>query len=299
MLTLRLGVHMRLTFPLGRLGLVRRWTPVHGVHSSLSRSTPIAPRWRAPVAAVAVVALAASASAGFGGSRSSGYVVRPGDTVDGLAGRFGVVPAALAGANHLEDPNRILVGQVLDIPARDVVSVAGAGRDIDEVASSPAQTTASYPASSANPGAGAYPAGLLAHRSRLRLVGSFRHWAAISGVPAGLLEATTWMESGWQPRVVSSSGAVGIGQLEPATVRFVSETLLGLRGPLNPHLPDANIRMSATYLAWMLHRTHGDVTEALGGYYQGLKSLTADGPYPSTLHYTVVIGQLWRIFGSG
>ena len=44
------------------------------------------------------------------------YIVQPGDTVFGLARRFGVPPEAIVQANHLANPNYIRVGQVLVVP---------------------------------------------------------------------------------------------------------------------------------------------------------------------------------------
>lgn len=52
-------------------------------------------------------------SAGSSGS----YRVRPGDTLADLAPRLGVSPRRLAEANSLSNPNRILAGQVLTVPA--------------------------------------------------------------------------------------------------------------------------------------------------------------------------------------
>lgn len=48
----------------------------------------------------------------------SSYTVEPGDTLSGIAAELGVSTAELAKTNALTDPNRILVGQVLDIPGR-------------------------------------------------------------------------------------------------------------------------------------------------------------------------------------
>ena len=44
------------------------------------------------------------------------YVVREGDTLSGIAARFGVSEDAILDANPLSDPNRLLVGQELVIP---------------------------------------------------------------------------------------------------------------------------------------------------------------------------------------
>jgi len=49
------------------------------------------------------------------------YTVQPGDTLSGIAFRYGTTTDRLQAANGLSDPNRILVGQVPTIPAADTV----------------------------------------------------------------------------------------------------------------------------------------------------------------------------------
>ncbi|MDH3306628.1 MAG: LysM peptidoglycan-binding domain-containing M23 family metallopeptidase, partial [Acidimicrobiia bacterium] len=52
-----------------------------------------------------------------GATGSSGtYSVVAGDTMAGIAGRFGLTASQLASLNNLGDPNRIQVGQVLEVP---------------------------------------------------------------------------------------------------------------------------------------------------------------------------------------
>ncbi|MDQ3462638.1 MAG: lytic transglycosylase domain-containing protein, partial [Actinomycetota bacterium] len=97
------------------------------------------------------------------------------------------------------------------------------------------------------------------------------------------LMAMTWLESGWQNDVVSSAGAIGIGQLMPDTVTWLEDIVI--REPLDPHDPDDNIRMSARYLRWLLDRTGGDAATALAGYYQGLGAVRSSGVFPSTRVY--------------
>lgn len=45
------------------------------------------------------------------------YRVRPGDSLSGIARRFGVSTAAILTANRLKDPNRLTVGETLTVPA--------------------------------------------------------------------------------------------------------------------------------------------------------------------------------------
>jgi soluble lytic murein transglycosylase-like protein len=98
------------------------------------------------------------------------------------------------------------------------------------------------------------------------------------------------MESGWQNDKVSSTKAVGIGQLMPATVDFVNQQLL--RAKLDPKRADHNIRLSARYLAWLLAQTKGDVPQAVGAYYQGLASIRKIGPYADTRFYVASVVAL-------
>ena len=50
------------------------------------------------------------------GLDGSVYLVRAGDTLSGIAARFHTTVTALVAANHLDDPDVIVVGQVLDLP---------------------------------------------------------------------------------------------------------------------------------------------------------------------------------------
>jgi murein DD-endopeptidase MepM/ murein hydrolase activator NlpD len=74
---------------------------------------------RAPRALVLLLAFALVASAGT-------YTVRWGDTLGGVARRFGVPLGVLASANHITNPNRLRAGQVLTIPSGGVRAAAAA-----------------------------------------------------------------------------------------------------------------------------------------------------------------------------
>lgn len=79
-------------------------------------------RWLGALALVLLVvvtpvgAMAAPGEAAPAAATCTYYRVRAGDTMYGIAARFGVDPWAIARANHITNINRIYVGQVLCIP---------------------------------------------------------------------------------------------------------------------------------------------------------------------------------------
>jgi len=216
------------------------------------------------------------------------HVVRRGETLSAIGRQYDVSVAALATANGLPDPNRILAGQTLTVPA-------------------PAPPAA--PRAAAAPSAGALqdkvvampPAELAADRSAPRIVvpaeraglhNAFLHLSRLAGVPSDLAMALAWQESGWQRSKVSSTGAVGVMQLEPDTVDFVSTYLLGLARPLDPRDPVANIRMGTRFLRYLLDSQGGDVDRALASYYQGLRSVREHGPLDETDRFVANVKAL-------
>ena len=255
--------------------------------------TPRRTRSRRLRGASTVVALALVGTAGTSAFAARRYVVRHGDSLSAIAARLHVSVPALAAANHLTNPDRIVAGAELVVP--------GAGGTPAPVPPAPDPIVPGplAPVAVPPPGPPRYPAALLAHPARLSLAPYFRHWARAYGVPPGLVEAVAWVESGWQADVVSPTGAVGIGQIEPSTAVFVSHELLHLSRTLDSRLPDANIRMSAAYLAWLLWLSHGDVTSAIGGYYQGLSTLRDKGVYNSTRRYVANVSAVWAATRSG
>jgi LysM repeat protein len=199
------------------------------------------------------------------GGSASRYTVLPGDTLTDVAARHGVSIAAIVEANDLSSPNLIVIGSTLVIPAGDDSS-SGVG----------------------------LPSRLVADPARMALLPVFDRWAAEYDVPADLLKGMTWLESGWQNGVVSSAGAVGIGQLMPDTIDLVRDVLLDL--PLDASDSEDNIRMSARYLRYLLDRCGGDPELAVASYYQGFASIQRSGIFESTQHYVEVVLALRERF---
>jgi len=180
------------------------------------------------------------------------YTVVPGDTLAGIARKHAVRLDDLRRLNRLKLTSILRPGRVLRIPAI-VVPASLAGR---------------------------LPSVLVRRPERLRLVPIFMAASKEFGVPADLLMAVAYRESNWNPAAVSRSGAMGVGQLMPTTVTFVSTRLLRLPRLLNPWVPVDNIRMSARTLRHLLDLTSQDPFRALVAYYQGFGSLTRTGVLP-------------------
>jgi soluble lytic murein transglycosylase-like protein len=87
-----------------------------------------------------------------------------------------------------------------------------------------------------------------------------------------LVMGLAWHESGWQPSVVSSAGAVGIMQVMPATAAADGPALLGRQ--VNLFDPADNIDMGTAILKSNLNHWHGDLASALVAYYAGGASVT-------------------------
>ncbi len=190
------------------------------------------------------------------------HVVRPGDTLTGVAAQYQTTVAELQKANQFGSKTVIAVGQRLVVPL---------------------------------PLNWAYvPQRLRDYPDRLAFIPMFDKWAKQNSIPADLLKATTYLESGWNNKKVSSTGAVGIGQLMPDTATFIERDLIGV--DLDPKRAPDNIRMSARYLHFLLRGADGNVSLALMRYYQGYGSLQRNGAYPQTRQYVRDVLALRRQF---
>jgi N-acetylmuramoyl-L-alanine amidase len=212
----------------------------------------------------------------------SSHTVAVGESVWAIADRYGVSLDSLVAANALVHPDLVLAGTVLTIPAPSAAAVTA---------------VAQAPAAPASSSLGVdLPAELLNDPNRLALIPIFDRWAGEYGVPADLLKALAWWESGWNNTVVSPVGAIGIGQILPSTAEHISVHMIG--EDLDANVSDDNIRMSARYLRWLFDNT-GDTRLAVAAYYQGLAAVRAHGVFNSSETYVTGILALTPRFTAG
>jgi LysM repeat protein len=168
------------------------------------------------------------------------YVVHSGDSLTAIARRFGVSLGSLARANHLDPTHVLLIGTKLRIPG-------GRGSALD---ATPTEV-----------------------RARLDF------WAGHLGVSPNLLRALAWMESGYQPNVVSKAGARGVLQTLPVTRNFVEDVLVGHK---LPRTLDGDIQTGVLYLRHLLGHFDGNEHLALAAWYQGEDAVRKHGVLPVT-----------------
>jgi N-acetylmuramoyl-L-alanine amidase len=215
---------------------------------------------------------------------TGGYVVQPGDSLWAVASRSGISVDALAAANGL-DPNGYLIsGSSISIPG---ASSSGATM-VSTIPSSTAPAVVSSNAASGGP----YPTPERVSASEVGSIGS------ANGVPSSLADAVGWQESGFNNDLTSSTGAVGVMQIEPGTWDWIQRTLTA-GSPLNPASAADNVRAGSLYLHSLLSSTGGSPSLAAASYYQGLASVQANGMYPETQNYVNSVLALASGFGGG
>ncbi|MBU1867805.1 MAG: lytic transglycosylase domain-containing protein [Candidatus Margulisbacteria bacterium] len=86
-----------------------------------------------------------------------------------------------------------------------------------------------------------------------------------------LITALMSRESRFNPKAVSSSGAIGLGQLLPSTAK-------GLKLD-DPFDIEQNTHGTVLYIKSLLQRFGNDATKALAGYFEGPNAITRNGGF--------------------
>ncbi|MGH2873728.1 MAG: lytic transglycosylase [Solirubrobacteraceae bacterium] len=229
---------------------------------------------------------APAAGESAGAAAAGSFVVAPGDTLTGIAANAGLTVTQLADANGLNPDGVLLAGSTLIVPA------AGAGAQ-DETEPVSDETESSAPSNST--AGSATPAGAAQPTAESISAAEVGQIAAANGVPPALAEAIAYDESGFNNDLVSGTGAVGVMQIEPATWRFI-EGNLAPPPPLLPASAADNVRAGVLLLRSLLDQTAGNVSLAVAGYYQGLRSVLAQGMFSDTRQYVATILALEQQF---
>jgi LysM repeat protein len=225
---------------------------------------------------------------GGGGAGSSGgtsHRVTSGETLSGIALRYGVPQSAVASANGLSG-GRIYAGSTLRIPGGGGgtagVPTTNAGVRIPEqVRSSVAENRRVLAARS--------------HPSKAQVRRMVADTARLHGVSPSLAVAVAYHESGFQQRVVSGVNAIGVMQVLPSTGRVLSQQTGRSLDLLDPQ---DNITAGVLLLRQLL-RSEGSADRALAGYYQGVGSIARKGLLPQTHAYIRNINVLRARFANG
>lgn len=106
-------------------------------------------------------------------------------------------------------------------------------------------------------------------------VGTYESAAAKYNVPVSVLISQGNAESGFNPNAVSSTGAVGIAQFEPATAQQFG---------INPSNPIQSINAQAQYLS-QLNKQFGNMGSALQAYNEGPSAFASNGGTAQTQSY--------------
>ena len=188
------------------------------------------------------------------GNGCNWYRVVRGDTLSRIAWRYGRNMWTLAQVNNIRNVNLIFVGQELCIPYRlnGGGGSSGGGSGASGILSNGVVRWYDYNA--------------LQWSNRSQVTAMLRQAAARYHLPANLLLAIAWQESGWYQHVIARDGGIGVMQLMPGTAQSLNNSTGVRRDPY--HLWD-NINLGAIYLSYLWHNFNGNLTKVISGYNEG------------------------------
>ena len=240
----------------------------------------IIPGSTAPAAAPASTTTSPSTSTASSASTgvTAQHVVSPGETLSGIATRYGTSSGQLAALNALSDPNRIYVGQVLDIsgsvPAQtEQASTDTVGNTFLHYTYSD-ETNVAANSNKASLNAGSVP-------SQAQMQSIIRSTAIEMGVDPRLALAHAQVESHFDQSAVSPANAIGAMQVIPSSGEWASQ-MVGR--PLDLLDPYDNAVAGVAIIRW-LQNNASSMDEGIAGYYQGLGGVRKYGMYSDTVDY--------------
>jgi Transglycosylase SLT domain/Putative peptidoglycan binding domain len=116
-------------------------------------------------------------------------------------------------------------------------------------------------------------------------------WARTYRVSPGLVRALAWMESGYNPGLVSAAGARGVLQVLPVTHSYVETVLLHRR--VRPTVA-GEIQVGVAYLRQLLRESRGSERRALAAWHQGPASVRRHGISRATRAFVADVLALRR-----
>ncbi|MBL7487397.1 transglycosylase SLT domain-containing protein [Frankia sp. AgB1.9] len=205
-----------------------------------------------------------------------GHVVQSGESLSLLAARTGQSVADLAAQNGLGPGDGLRIGQVLLLSPGAAAAIGGQTAGAGAAATAPSGGAAST--------GDAVSSGVSARVAAIQAL--VRAEAARQGLDPALALAVASVESSFNPRAVSRTGAVGVMQLMPRTARWLGAQL---GQPIDRTDPADNITGGVAFLRYLLAATSSNLPIAIGAYYQGLDSVRRSGFFPDTAVYVAKV----------
>jgi LysM repeat protein len=240
-----------------------------------------------------------------------------GESVWGIAEKYGANAEELVKLNNISFPDLILPGTVIQVPVRQEAPPPGGEYEVKpgdtlshiavrfdvplaqlrdanqlpnidliipgqriKVVAAPPPTSAPTPTP--------MPAQLVYHPpDNPELDAIFHEMATAEGFKPGLIKAIAWLESGWRQDAVSPAGAFGLMQLTPTTAGWLEGSVFGQQ--LNEELSTYdNVKMGTRYLRLLVAAT-GDEDKAIASYYQGIGATLSGKMYEETKRYVELV----------
>jgi Transglycosylase SLT domain len=140
-------------------------------------------------------------------------------------------------------------------------------------------------------GAAAAPAPAQSAEGEYPFAGAVQEAARLYSLPVELLLAVITVESGFEPKVISPRGAMGLMQVMPATAAEMKIS--------DSFDPRENLLGGARYLRIVINAAAGDLVVALGSYNAGTGATQRYGgvpPFRDTHQYVASVVRFYRMY---